>query len=245
VVGGHGPFAPGGADSLRRKNDALSVANVVVELLAPPGSVAEMEALPALPDAEADWIAALRCADDDALARLHDLLLRAARFEVDRRRAALSFVRGEDLDDLATQAADDALVAVLAKLDDFRGASRFTTWAYKFALLEAGVRLRRRAWQDREVVLADAGWGAFADAAASPHVAAERRELLAAIAEGVAELTPHQRRVLLALAVEGVPIDVLAERLSTTRGALYKTLHDARRRLRGRLAERGLTSEVT
>ena len=79
--------------------------------------------------------------------------LRAARFELGRRQAALSHVRGEELDDIAMQAANDALMAVLAKLDDFRGASRFTTWAYKFALLEAGVKLRRRAWQDREVVL--------------------------------------------------------------------------------------------
>ena len=81
-----------------------------------------------------------------------------------RRRAALSHVRGEELDDLALQAADDALVAMLAKLDDFRGASRFTTWAYKFALLEAGVKARRRAWQEREVVARRRGLAAVADA---------------------------------------------------------------------------------
>ena len=61
------------------------------------------------------------------------------------------------MEDLATQAADDALMAILAKLDSFRGASRFTTWAYKFALLEAGVKARRRAWQDREISIDDAG----------------------------------------------------------------------------------------
>ena len=155
-------------------------------------------------------------------------------------------MRGEKLDDLATQAADDALVAVLGKLDSFRGASRFTTWAYKFALLEAGVRVRRRAWQDREVVLDAEGWHDFADAAEQPDTAAQRSELLVAIGECIAgELTPHQRQVLVALAIDGVPIDVLAERLSTTRGALYKTLHDARRRLRARLAERGLSPEVS
>ena len=116
--------------------------------------------------------------DSAAITRLHELLLRASRFEVSRRRASLSFVRGEELDDLATQAADDALVAVLAKLDDFRGASRFTTWVYKFALLEAGVRVRRRAWQDREVVLDSESWNGFADAAEQPDIAAERSELL-------------------------------------------------------------------
>jgi RNA polymerase sigma-70 factor (ECF subfamily) len=50
--------------------------------------------------------------------------------------------------------------------------------------------------------------------------------------------------VLLALAVEGVPIDVLAERLGSNRGALYKTLHDARRKLRASLSERGLALEL-
>src|SRR4051794_31877512 len=108
------------------------------------------------PKDSAAWLAALRAegaARRDAVERLHELLLRAARFELSRRRAALSHVRGEELEDLAVQAADDALVAVLAKLDTYRGDSRFTTWAYKFALLESAVRLRRRAWQGREVVL--------------------------------------------------------------------------------------------
>jgi RNA polymerase sigma-70 factor (ECF subfamily) len=153
-------------------------------------------------------------------------------------------VRGEELDDLATQAADDACAAVLAKLDDFRGASRFTTWAYKFALLEAGVRLRRRAWQEREVVLEQDGWAAFAGALPSPHKSAEQAELLEALRVAIAEaLTPHGRRVFVALALNEVPIDVLADRLGTTRGALYKTLHDARRALREHLAAAGLDIE--
>lgn len=219
-------------------------------------SVVEIEALPspierpapgsALVAEDLAWITALRQQDGAAIARLHELLLRASRFEVSRRRASLSFVRGEELDDVATQAADDALVAVLAKIDSFRGASRFTTWVYKFAVLEAGVRVRRRAWQDREVVLDADNWKGFADASEQPDAVAERSELLTAIGECIAgELTPHQRQVLVALALDGVPIDVLAERLSTTRGALYKTLHDARRRLRGRLAERGFGPEVS
>jgi RNA polymerase sigma-70 factor, ECF subfamily len=178
---------------------------------------------------------------DEAVRELHALLLRAARFEVSRRRAALSHVRGEELDDIAMQAADDALMAVLAKLDDYRGASRFTTWAYKFALLEAGVRLRRRAWQEREVVLAGESWPAMVDRQSSVHEALEQRELLDALRAAMAEtLTAHQREVFVALALNGVPIDVLAERLGSTRGALYKTLHDARRKLRRELAAAGL-----
>ena len=110
------------------------------------------------------WLRSLRATGPErerAVRDLHALLLGAARFEVGRRRAALSHVRGEELDDIALQAADDATVAVLGKLSEFRGASRFTTWAYKFALLEAGVRLRRRAFQEREVVLDGEGWKRF------------------------------------------------------------------------------------
>ena len=197
---------------------------------------------------ERNWVEALSASGserDDALADLHDLLLRAARFELGRRREALAHVRGEELADLATQAADDALVAILAKLHTFRGASRFTTWAYKFALLEAGVRLRRRAWQKREVVLDSDSWTQLAETAAGPDVDAERAELLRALSDSIGDdLTPHQRQVLVALALDGVPIDVLAERLGKTRGALYKTLHDARRKLRVKLADSGFAIEA-
>ena len=192
----------------------------------------------------AAWVAALRADGperDRAMEQLHELLLRAARFELGRRRAALSHVRGEELEDVATQAANDALVAVLAKLDDFRGASRFTTWAYKFALLEAGVKLRRRAWQDREVVLDPERWPAVRDPHSSASEAVEHAELLAALKDAIeTALTPHQRQVFVALALNEVPIDVLAERLGTTRGALYKTLHDARAKLRRELVAAGM-----
>jgi RNA polymerase sigma-70 factor (ECF subfamily) len=186
------------------------------------------------------WLSALRGQGPDrerAVGELHGLLLRAARHELNRRRAALSYVRGEELDDIAMQAANDALMAVLAKLDDFRGASRFTTWAYKFALLEAGVKLRRRAWQGREVLLEPDSWDRVADRSNSVHEELEQSELLDALRDAIEDtLTPHQRQVFSALALNEVPADVLAERLGTTRGALYKTLHDARRKLRRELA---------
>jgi RNA polymerase sigma-70 factor (ECF subfamily) len=193
------------------------------------------------------WLRDLRsdgAVRDHAVARLHALLLRAARFEVARRHAALPHVRGSDLDDLANQAADDALVSVLKRLDDFRGASRFTTWVYKFALLEAAVKLRKRAWQGREVPLEPETWGMFESAVRAPDAEVEQGELVATVQRAIGEvLTPHQRRVLVALALNEVPIDVLAERLGTTRGALYKTLHDARRKLRAHLDECGLSPE--
>jgi RNA polymerase sigma-70 factor, ECF subfamily len=191
------------------------------------------------------WLDDLRgngAGKDAAVARLHALLVHAARFEVGRRRATMPHVRGDELDDIALEAADDALMSVLRRLDDFRGASRFTTWVYKFALLEAAVKLRKRAWQGREVPVEPETWSLFPSAGLAPDLEAEQSELLATLQRAIGEvLTPHQRRVLVALALNGVPIDVLAERLGTTRGALYKTLHDARRKLRRHLEECGLS----
>jgi RNA polymerase sigma-70 factor (ECF subfamily) len=215
-----------------------------VRAVEPVPDVAVVTESAALDPESREWLGGLRAADsavrDEAVARLHALLQRAARFEVTRRRPSLPHLRGNDLDDIAVQAADDALVSVLRRLDDFRGASRFTTWAYKFALYEAAVKLRKRAWQGREVPLEPESWSIFSSSGLDPDAEAEQRELVEAVKTGIVDaLTPHQRRVVVALAVNGVPIDVLAERLGTTRGALYKTLHDARRKLRGHLDERG------
>jgi RNA polymerase sigma-70 factor (ECF subfamily) len=211
-----------------------------MEPMAPP---AAPPSRPGLDDESRAWLEALSGAGherEQARARLFDLLLRAARFEVNRRRASLPHLRGDDFDDLAHQAAGDAMVALLDKLGQFRGESRFTTWAYKFALLEAAVKLRRRAWQGRELPVEPEQWARFADTGATPAAGAEQRELLEQIQDAVqSELSPHQRRVLLAVAVNGVPIDVMAERLGTTRGALYKTIHDARRKLRAGLEDAG------
>jgi RNA polymerase sigma-70 factor (ECF subfamily) len=190
-----------------------------------------------------DWVAALQGGGEERRAareRLHELLVRAAHFEINRRRHAFPHVRGDDWDDLAHQCADDALVAIMRKLPDFRGDSRFTTWAYKFALLETSVTLRRRAWQGRELPLADEGWQVLVAPSESPATTTEASELLGAIRDAIADaLTPHQRDVLVATTPNDVPIDVLAERRNTTRGALYKTLHDARKKLRARLEQSG------
>lgn len=134
---------------------------------------------------------------------------------------------------------------MLARLDDFRGLSRFTTWVYKFALLEAAAKLRRRAWQRREVPLEPEGWAVIASDGLAPDVEAEQSELVRAITEAIETvLSAHQRRVLVAVAVNGVPIDVLTQRLGTTRGALYKTLHDARKKLRRHLSELGFSVDA-
>jgi len=192
-------------------------------------------------DESGAWLAALSAAGparEEAIARLHAMLLRGARFELQRRRAALSHVPYGELEDLAMQATDDACMAVLSKLDSFRGESRFTTWAYKFVLLEAAVKLRRRGWQGRQVSLDDDSVPEPGATGPTAQQVVEGTELLDAVRRAVrASLTPHQREVFTALALNGVPIDVLAERLNTTRGALYKTLHDARRKLRDAVGE--------
>jgi RNA polymerase sigma-70 factor (ECF subfamily) len=205
----------------RNRDDAPIVA--AVDAQTAPASAALGEALAAA-DHAGVAASASPAVREAAIADLHALLLRGARFELARRRALLADVPCGELDRLAVQAADDAMVAILATLDSFRGASRFTTWAYKFVLLEVGVSARRRAWAGRDV-----------------SVAVDVRETPRAIRELVqASLTPHQQEVFAALALNGVPIDVLAERLSTTRSALYATLQDARRKLRAAAVEAGV-----
>jgi RNA polymerase sigma-70 factor, ECF subfamily len=199
---------------------------------------------PPIDDASHEWLLALRAEDatrDEAVARLHALLLRAARFEAARSRGRLPHLRDE-LEEIAHEAAGDALISVLAHLDDFRGESRFTSWVYKFALLETAAKLRKRSWQGRELPLEPEAWNLFASVGLAPDEHVEQSELLSTLQTAIGELlTPHQRRVLVALTLNGVPIDVLAERLDTTRGALYKALHDARQKLRAHLAERQLS----
>ena len=215
-------------------SDAVTTLRQEVDIGAQPALETDSRTSATLFDSDSrEWLRCLRAEGalrDDAVGRLHALLLRAARFEVARRRPSLPHLRGNELDDIALEAADDALVSVLARLDDFRGLSRFTTWAYKFALLEAAVKLRRRAWQEREVPLEPDTWDLFSSTGLRPDQETEQTELLETMQRLITEtLSPHQRRVLVALALNGIPIDVLAERLNTTRGALTRpfTTHAA------------------
>ncbi|WP_309138705.1 RNA polymerase sigma factor [Nocardia cyriacigeorgica] len=194
------------------------------------------------PRADEQWQADLSGdgpAGRDAVARLREVLLRATRHQVWRLRDQLPGVGAGDLEDLAQQCADDAVVAVLRQLPTFEGRSRFTTWVYKFGVLHAGVAVRRQAWRHREIPLPDA-LTSVADGSATPEAVLGATELAHAVEAAIArDLTAHQRRILVALVVEQVPIDVLADRLGSTRNALYKTLHDARRRLRAALIDSG------
>lgn len=194
-------------------------------------------------DETAQWLLALGGAGpvrELALARLHDLLLRIARAELGRR-AGRHAITGPELDDLAHQSADDALLAVTAKLGQFRGESRFTTWAYKFVVLEVSSKLGRHFWQRPAVVFDAADWDQLPDRfGTSPADHAERQDLAAALRRAVEEeLTERQRRVFVAIVVHGVPLDALVVQLGSSRNAIYKTMFDARRKLRAALAAKG------
>jgi RNA polymerase sigma-70 factor (ECF subfamily) len=183
---------------------------------------------------------------DDALARLHGLLFRACRAELSRRQARTT-IRGQELEDLARQAADDALLSIIGKLDSFRGASRFTTWAYRFAILEVSSKLGRHFWQRPEVRLTASSWEQFPERIAmSPEHAAQSAELVGEVRRIVEqELTALQRQVFVALVIDAVPLDALVVKLGTTRGAIYKTMFDARRKIRQVLVTNGYLNEAT
>jgi RNA polymerase sigma-70 factor (ECF subfamily) len=203
----------------------------------------------ALDRESAEWLRGLQADGperEQAIERLHALLLRVARGEAARRRGTLPDRALEDVDDLCVQAASDALMAILDKLNTYRGAARFTTWAYKFAIYETSGRLRRHAWRQRKVEMDDTIWDRLPDTAVAPLQRLERNQLMAALERAVREqLTERQRMIFQSVTVHDVPIDVLAERLASTRGAIYKTLHDARRKLRQALIEAGYGEELT
>ncbi|MGI8505254.1 MAG: RNA polymerase sigma factor [Solirubrobacteraceae bacterium] len=172
-----------------------------------------------------------------AIAELHERLRREARFEIRKRARRVPELATSDLDDLAVQAADDALMTLLRKLGDYRGDSQFWTWARRFAQLEAPVSIRRRLGHDH-LVPADAS-PALLDPVAvgcSPPELVELRLLLERVTVLiVAQLTQRQRAVLVAIAINGDSPAALAIELDTTPGAIYKTLHDARKKLKTQL----------
>lgn len=241
------------ARSRGRAGWQLSEASELAGLTAhPPDQPHPLDGLPRdinrdVPPVADEWIRRLSSpgrAYEEAIAQLHELLLRAARSQVGRMReaAAIGAVRREEI---IHSAADEATMSVLSKLNTFEGRSAFTTWAYKFGILQAGTEVRRAAWRDREINLDDVP-EQHQKIAPSPEMYAEGRDLAQAVREGLRDaLTPHQRRVAVAVLIDEVPVDVLAERLGVNRNALYKTLHDARQRLRTHLSDRDFLLPMT
>jgi RNA polymerase sigma-70 factor, ECF subfamily len=195
-----------------------------------------------LDESSAAWLRELSPAAPErerAVARLHALLLGAARAELYRRSG--SDVGGPELDDIAYQATDDSLLAILAKLDTFRGESRFTTWAYRFVVLDVSTKLGRHFWRAPRATLGEEDWeqlpGRFG---LDPQRRAEWHDLVGAIRDAVDnDLTPHQREIFSAIVLQGIPLDALVLRLDSSRNAIYKTMFDARRKLRQALAAKG------
>jgi RNA polymerase sigma-70 factor (ECF subfamily) len=201
-----------------------------------------------LDDASAEWICALNgqgAVREAGLARLHGLLVRVAVREL-RRREAGTWISGRELDDLAHQAAADAMLAILGKLGSFRGESRFTTWAYRFVVLEVSSKLGRHYWRQHPAEHLEAeDWDRLPDLLmAGPGELAEHAELVKAVRQAVDEtLTEHQRRLFVAVVLNEVPLDALVARLGTNRNAVYKAVFDARRKIRGFLVAKGYLEE--
>jgi RNA polymerase sigma-70 factor (ECF subfamily) len=175
-----------------------------------------------------------------ALERLHGMLVRIARAEVARRGPQLP-VTGPEHEDLAYQAAADALMAITGKVGQFRGDSRFTTWACKFVMFEVSAKIGRHIWRHPDLRLEPEDWDRLPDRFGfEPAGQSEWRELFAALRHAVDnELTPRQREVFVAIVLDDVPLDALVHSLGSSRNALYKMLFDARRKLRASLVAGG------
>jgi len=189
------------------------------------------------------WIQALAGAGprrEAALARLHAMLVRIAQGEAARRGPRLR-ITGPELDDLAYQAAADALVAITGKVGQFRGESRFTTWACKFVIFEVSAKIGRHFWRHPAIRLDAEDWerlpGRFG---ADPAHQAEWGDLFAALRRAVdSELTPRQRKIFVAIVLNDIPLDTVVMHLGSSRNAIYQVMFEARRKLRAALVADG------
>lgn len=196
-----------------------------------------------------EWVRELGAGGEEQAAALADLrayLLRAARYALQRHGGRLAHMSPADLDQLAEDCAQEALLAILEHLKEFRGDSRFTTWAYKFAINMALVAARRQAWKhvSFDALLEEASnpkWLAEAQTASGdPEQAAGRAEAWAVVREVMEnDLSERQCQALKAIVADGVPLDELVRHWDSNRNAVYKLLHDARQKLKSRLEARG------
>ena len=199
-------------------------------------------------DSEA-WLSELRKAGsprDTALAHLHTMLLKVCMKEA-HRRGPMIRLAGPELDDLAHQSADDALLAVLNKLDTFRGESRFTTWVYRFGIIEVANKVSRHPSNKPQISLDAEEWDRLpANFGDDPLAKTQHADLVAAVRRAVDEsLTERQRRFFVASVVNGIPNDILASETGTSLGAIYKIVFDARRKIRDHLTANGYLNDAS
>ena len=201
------------------------------------------------------WLAELTGPPHVQPAAIEDLRQRLQRgiyYYLSRERSDLSHLSAQELTQMGEDLAQDATLRVLDNLDSFRGDSRFTTWATKIAVRVAISDLRRARYKDFSLDGLAASEEIIPSTAASvggspdpgPEDEAERAEVLAKISAALENaLTERQYQALVAVALQGVPMEVVADRMNTNRNALYKLLHDARRKLRAYLESQGLTMD--
>jgi RNA polymerase sigma-70 factor (ECF subfamily) len=201
-----------------------------------------------------EWIAALRHkgdpAQNDALADLLQRLRRSIYFYLSQDRSDLRGLATQELAQMAEDLAQDATLRVIDNLGNFRGESRFTTWATKIAIRLAISDLRRSRYKDFSLdeLTADGdllpiSTRITASASPTPEKEAERDDVLEKIDAALREaLTERQYQALVAVALKEIPMDVLAERMGTNRNALYKLIHDARRKLKTHLEAQGIST---
>jgi RNA polymerase sigma-70 factor (ECF subfamily) len=195
-------------------------------------------------------LAADGAAQTSALQDLRDRLQRSIYYYLSRERSDLNHYSTGDLNQMAADLTQDALLRVIANLDSFRGDSRFTTWANKIAVRVAISDLRRARYKDFRLDDLTAEGEILPDmfniesSLPNPESAAERSDTAAKLRAALKDaLTDRQRQALEAVVLRGVPMEVVADRMDTNRNALYKLLHDARRKLRSHLEAQGLTMD--
>ncbi len=195
-----------------------------------------------------EWIVGLRTRESraQALTDLREYLLRAVYVYMDRHREDLSDLSRSELERMADDFAQEALIQIMDQLDTFRGESKFTTWAYRFVINAAAGELRLHRWrtlsletvvgEDEEVSLL----GLLTDwKAPDPEQRATRREILALIQHIIdEELTPRQRAALVSIKFRGAPVQEVAQQLDTSPNSVYKLIYDARKKLKDGLERR-------
>jgi RNA polymerase sigma-70 factor, ECF subfamily len=176
---------------------------------------------------------------DEALADLYDLLVRGLR-------AAFGGYRG-GVEANFGDFAQEALIRITDNLDSFRGESRFTTWAQKIAMNVAFTELKRSRWRDVSLqelfARREAADRGPADTQLSPEQLAFQNTVVGELRRMVEELTDRQREAVVAVLLEGMPISEVARRMGTNPNALYKLLHDARRKLKRQMEAAGLSPQ--
>jgi RNA polymerase sigma-70 factor (ECF subfamily) len=190
-----------------------------------------------------EWLDDLRGPGrDEALADLRAFLVRGLGYSLANRSDVDSVV----IEDFV----QDALLRILDNLDTFRGESRFTTWAQKIAVRVAFTELRRHRWRDLslEDITEPQGLDFIPDFLVDPKAPPDQQAVQHLFLENLkrliaTELTEKQRQALVAVRIQGIPLEEVARRMGTNRNALYKLLHDARQRLKSRMEAEGLSPE--